>query len=154
MIKSSQDFLPHCAYTCFVAALAVFWISPTASRVVYPDRLQERGTPLRRPIVPFRFRGHWSEDLAACGADPVDESQIWITARSLNFYEANGQVMRVTVENGRRVVVLLRSEGEGIIFKGKKGLVLSPDGEAVTVRDEDDTGSARFHRCHTKITPR
>jgi len=56
-------------------------------------------------MIPPRFRGHWSVDLRACGAPPVDDSQVWITATSLNVYETNGHAVRVTVADGSHAVV-------------------------------------------------
>ena len=150
MPGSYWGFTERRTYLSIIAASALLGASPTASKTVWPDKLQERGTVLRPPIIPAQFRGHWSEDASACNTDPIDESQVWITASAVNLYETNGHVVRVTVENGRRAVVTLRSEGEGTIFEAKKGLLLSFDGKALTIRDEDDTGSSRFHLCRAR----
>jgi len=37
-------------------------------------------------------------------------------------------------------------------FVAKKGLMLSPDGKTLTIRNEDDTGSTHFERCSDKDT--
>jgi hypothetical protein len=85
-----------------------------------------------------------------CGSAPVDVSQVWISAKLLNYYETNGLVVRVSVRDSRHAVVTLRSEGEGTTFTAKKGLTLSPDRMDLIIRDEDDTGQMSFHRCSSK----
>lgn len=91
-------------------------------------------------------------DLRDCGTPPVDDSQVWITATSLNFYETNGHAVRVVIANGNHAVVTLRSEGEGVTFVTKKGLAHFPDGKTLTIRSEDDTGSTGFELCSDKDT--
>ncbi len=111
------------------------------------DPLRERGVALARPAVPAPFRGHWSVDPSDCRADPVDDSQVWITATSLNTYETNGHVVRVVMQDARRAVLTLRSEGEGTTYIARKGLTLSPDRTSLIIRDQDDTGRTIFRRC-------
>jgi hypothetical protein len=137
-----------------VTAAAVFGAAPTAAQVVRFEQLQERGKVVRPPIMPARFRGHWSEVQRACSADAVGESQVWITGRSLNAYKTVGQFTRIVAEAPRRTVVTVRTEGEGTVFVSKKGLTLSPDGRSLTIRDEDDTGNRRFYRCPAKTASR
>ena len=117
---------------------------------VLPDRIVERGTVLQKPILPSQFRDHWSESPEECGKDAVEDDQVWINDTSLNYYETAGHLTRIVLENERQAVVTVRSEGEVMVFVMKKGLILSLDGQSLTVRDEDDTGSSRFYRCRAK----
>jgi uncharacterized protein (DUF779 family) len=130
-----------------LAFAAVVVTASLAAQEVRPDHLREGGAVLSPAVVPAPFRGHWSVDRHDCGADPVDESQVWIAAASLNSYKTNGHVVRVVTQRGRRAVLTLRSEGEGTTFIARKGLTLSPDRTTLVIRDEDDTGSTTFHRC-------
>ncbi len=130
-----------------VLAFAVFGTASSAAQEVRPSRLRESGAVLSPAVVPAPFRGHWSVDRRDCGADPVDDSQVWITAASLNSYETNGRVVRVVAQEARRAVLTLRSEGEGTTFVARKGLTLSPDRTTLVVRDADDTGRTTIHRC-------
>ena len=123
--------------------------NPAHSQGVVRDRLRESGTIVPQSVIPSKFQGHWSVDLRACGAAPADDSQVWITATSLNFYETNGHALKVVLADGNHAVVTLRSEGEGMTFVAKKGLVLSSEG-TLTIRNEDDTGSTSFKRCSDK----
>jgi len=109
--------------------------------------LQERGKVLAHPVLPLLFRGRWSVDARDCRTAPIEDTQVWVTRNSVNFYETNGHAVRVVIENSRRLVVTLKSENEGTTFQAKKGLSLSSDLSALTIRDEDDTGKTTFHRC-------
>ena len=124
------------------------------SQPVRFDRLKERGIRLRQPIIPPQFRAHWSVDLRDCNVAPLEDSQVWIIGRTVNLYETLGHVKRVTIKDHWNAVVILRNESEGTIFESRKGLSLSPDSETLTMRDEDDTYSVRFHRCHFRRGPR
>lgn len=132
---------------CVSIALAANAEGVAKSQIVKSEHLQERGTVLTQPVLPPQFRGHWTEDLTECQKDAVEDDQVWITGSALNYYETAGHLTRVVLENSRRAVATIRSEGEGRVFVSKTGLALSPDGKLLTLRDEDDTGSRRFFRC-------
>jgi hypothetical protein len=132
--------------------LCLSWSSITDAQPVIADRLQEHGAVSQQPIVPPVFRGHWSAELRECGADPVDDSQVWITATLLNLYETNGHITDVVIEDDHHAIVTLQAEGGGLTFVAKKMLALSPDQKSLTIRNEDDTGSVTFRRCSTVDT--
>jgi hypothetical protein len=131
----------------------LFWLAfalqvvPAHAAPVRLAPLHEHGRVLRRPILPMPFRGHWSEDAAECDTPPVEDDQVRITGRSVDYYETDGRITRVALAGSRRAVVTLRSESEGTEFVAKKRLSLSHDGAMLTIRDQDDSGATRFRRC-------
>ena len=129
------------------AMLAVCRAETAVARAVQLEPLRERGAVLASPVIPPAFRGHWSVDLDNCSDPPTDDSQVWIAAGSLDSYETNGHVVRVVVQDDRRAVIVLMSEGEGISFTAKKGLTLSSGRHYLIIRDEDDTGHGVYRRC-------
>lgn len=130
-----------------VLAFAVVGTASSVAQEFRPDRPRERGAVLSLAVVPAPFRGHWSVDRHDCDADPVDDSQVWITAASLNSYETNGHVVRVVAQDARRAELTLRSDGGGTTFVARKGLTLSADRTTLVIRDEADTSSTTFQRC-------
>ena len=129
------------------AMVATCCAQAAAVQTVRLEPLRERGIVLASPVIPLTFRGHWSVDFNACSDPPSDDSQVWIAAKSLDFYETNSRAIRVVVQDERRAVVTLDSEGEGISFTAKKGLTLLSDRRHLIIRNEDDTGHEVYRRC-------
>ena len=123
-----------------------------SSQTVKANRLSTRGTMLNQATVPPGFRGHWSVSLGDCGADPIDDSQAWIGASSINFYETNGHIKRVVLKDRNHAYITVLSEGEGRTFVEKKGLALSSDTQTLTITYKVSAGSTTFIRCSAKNT--
>ena len=137
-----------------LTSLAVAGASPAASQAIRMEHLRERGMVLRQPVLPRQFRGHWSKRLSQCAKGALNDDEVQITERSLQFRSGGAQVTRVVVQDRRRAVITIKSEGEGTVFVSKKGLTLSRDGRSLTLRDEDDTGAVRYRRCPVAALPK
>jgi len=141
-------------FVALLTSLAVAGASPAASQAIRMEHLRERGTVLRQPVLPRQFRGHWSKRLSQCAKGAFNDDEVQVTGTSLQFRWGGAQVTRVVVQDRRRAVITIRSEGEGTIFVSKKGLMLSPGGQSLTLRDEDDTGTVRYRRCPVAALPK
>jgi len=141
-------------FVSLLTSLPVAGASLAASQAIRMEHLRERGTVLRQPVLPRQFRGHWSKRLSQCAKGALNDDEVQITERSLQFRSGGAQVTRVVVQDRRRAVITIRSAGEETIFVSKKGLTLSPDGRSLTLREEDDTGAVHFRRCPVTTLPK
>jgi len=100
--------------------------------------------PKTLPNIPERFRGEWNQTLAACGTGDND-SAVTIGAHSVQFYESQGPVVRVTLVSENEVSAAVRLRGEGETWQTIYHYRLSPDGEDLI--DLGEGGPVTRHRC-------
>jgi len=100
--------------------------------------------PRIAPSIPERFRGEWNQTLAACGTGDND-SAVTIGAHSVQFYESQGPVVRITLVSGTEMSAAVRLRGEGETWQTIYHYRLSPDGEDLI--DLGEGGPVTRHRC-------
>lgn len=72
----------------------------------------EVDTTSSRAAIPANFTGEWNEDLATCGS-ALNDSKLVISPDQLSFYESDGFVKSVRLNNPRSVTVSANYTGEG-----------------------------------------
>ena len=105
------------------------------------------GIEVRPAIIPPAFRGEWNDPAKDCGTDHSD-MRLQISAKSIQFYESNGEVRRVIRHNGRAITVLASYSGEGQVWDRVDRLVSSGSGNELTIHTGKD--SATRSRCPVK----
>jgi hypothetical protein len=90
--------------------------------------------------LPERFIGRWDASLEACKA--TSDMKLIITQTELTFWESIGRIRAVVVKAPDDVTVQADFSGEGEQWQRRLHLVLSKDGQTLTV----DGGGIRI-RC-------
>lgn len=83
-------------------------------------------------LIPVGFQGQWAENKAAC-AKNGDMTRLTIHADTLLFYESQAKVTGVSFGSARDIRVSADYSGEGERWSGTSRLMLSGDGEAMTL---------------------
>lgn len=90
--------------------------------------------------IPEALRGEWASSAAECGR--ADEGRLRIGPDAVTFYESEGAVTRVVMQNAREASVELRLSGEGETWTDARRFRLSEDGRTLT----DLSGPTPFPR--------
>lgn len=90
--------------------------------------------------MPDAFRGEWASSAAECGS--AAEGRLRIGRDAITFYESEGAVTRVVMQDPREASVELRLSGEGETWTDARRFRLSEDGRTLT----DLSGPTPFPR--------
>ncbi|MBN8829705.1 MAG: hypothetical protein J0G94_03545 [Sphingomonadales bacterium] len=90
--------------------------------------------------IPAAFQGRWSRSAATCGK-PGDDMRLAISGDSLIFYESVGKVTSVKTVSPGHIEVRADYNGEGDRWSDVTSLLLSEDGQTLTI------GEVKRVRC-------
>ena len=82
--------------------------------------------------IPEDYRGVW--DIPSSNGDPASDLRLDIRANEIEFYESLGEVTAIE-RDGDGIVVDLAMSGEGETWTVRNRLVLTDDGEALTIHE-------------------
>ena len=82
--------------------------------------------------IPENYRGVW--DIPSSNGDPASDLRLDIRANEIEFYESLGKVTAIE-RDGDGIVVDLAMSGEGETWTVRNRLVLTDDGEALTIHE-------------------
>lgn len=93
------------------------------------------GAPIKNTestSIPTAFRGEWNLDVTACGTD-LNDSRLRIEERRVRFYESDGEVTSVAVDNAHAITVNATYSGEGEVWKDSDRMVVSRSGNELSI---------------------
>ena len=104
----------------------------TSSAAPEPVATNDAQAPLT--AIPEDYRGVW--DIPSSNGDPASDLRLDIRANEIEFYESLGKVTAIE-RDGDGIVVDLAMSGEGETWTVRNRLVLTDDGEALTIHEAD-----------------
>jgi hypothetical protein len=104
--------------------------------------------PTTRKTLPADFHGHWALEGRECAAG--DSGNWQVSARAIVDFESTSQVVRVEVLDRRTVRVEVRLRPNGTWFSSLFMMVLSTDGQQLTVGEHSDRSV--YKRCPIDTT--
>ena len=84
--------------------------------------------------IPERFRGVWGDGDCSASSD----LRLEIGEREIAFYESVGEVRSLNQSDDGSLVMDLAMSGEGENWEQRTRLLLSADGDQLTIEDADD----------------
>lgn len=112
-----------------------------AREPVRPDKVAPPSSPAAAPAsaeIPAAFRGVWDYVKGTCNG--ASDLRLEIGQRGVAFYEAYGEVTKLTVESPDSVIVDLAMEGEGETWMMRTRYTLSEGGQILTPTALEDRG--------------
>ncbi|MDP2259808.1 MAG: hypothetical protein Q8J89_08855 [Caulobacter sp.] len=109
----------------------------------YPPTPDYAAEAKRAPgAIPEAFRGRWARDPEGCVVG--GETRLVVEIDRLMFHESQGVVRALSTSPTNEVTIEADFEGEGESWSRKLRMVLSEDGQTLTIYDPDGTRTARI----------
>lgn len=101
---------------------------------------------VRVATIPRPFWGLWTRQPELCGKQDADDSAVEISARTVAFWEANGEVKSVTLKSPLSIAVDAAFSGEGETWQSEGSYTLSPSKLDLMITNGEGRTS-RYKRC-------
>ncbi|MGI0116504.1 hypothetical protein [Zooshikella sp. RANM57] len=96
--------------------------------------------------IPKLFHGTWDTSNEAC-IQPFSDMRMEIEARVVRYWESQGQVTRVNVENERKLNITFSISGEGESWESFKQFELNTANNTLTINTLEGQQLSKRVRC-------
>ncbi|MBP2158184.1 MULTISPECIES: hypothetical protein [Asticcacaulis] len=97
--------------------------------------------------IPTVFQGEWSQSLETCADPNEDANGLTIGAASLTLYDGRATVASVEAESATKITVVADWNAEGRSFRETHQLMVSDDGDELSITGIGRDGKAVMIRC-------
>jgi hypothetical protein len=97
--------------------------------------------------IPMAFQGEWSQSLETCADPNEDTHRFTVGAASLSYYDGSASVASVQIESAGKITVVADWNAEGRRYRDTHQLMLSDDGDELSITGFGRDGKAVVIRC-------